>query len=178
MRNLNIYKKIFLTSVAALVQNDVCLSETQSVLTDNTKSEVINNLTTDYSKKLIMKFSSDGTASLNSHRSHRSHSSHRSHYSSRTSTSYSYTPSSYSTSLAYKNIGDRTLYKGLEGKDVTELINILVEKGFLGVTYKVQSGTKSKFTSIVKKAVQRFQQSRSISSDGVVGTDTVYHLKK
>ena len=73
------------------------------------------------------------------------------------------------------NLGDRILHQGMEGKDVTQLKNILIDKGFL--QGKFVKGV-SKFDADLKQAVIKFQKTLEIDSDGVVDAQTVYFLKK
>lgn len=73
------------------------------------------------------------------------------------------------------NLGDRVLKKGMIGTDVTQLKNILIDKGFLaGPLVK----GNSMFDEILKNAVIKFQNSINIDADGIVEAQTVYFLKK
>lgn len=130
-----------------------------------------------------------------SHRSHSSHSSHRSHYSSRTNdtytpsggnsngtssgstTTYPNTNSTYGTSTTANKLGSRALKLGMEGEDVTELIKLLIAKGY----YKLPEGytlkEKELFDIIVEDAIKKFQKDKGIAVDGSVGPTTLYHLK-
>ncbi len=73
------------------------------------------------------------------------------------------------------NLGDRILKKGMQGTDVTQLKNILIDKGYL-------SGTIAKgstlFDTEIEKAVIKFQEKTGIDADGIVEVQTVYFLKK
>ena len=73
------------------------------------------------------------------------------------------------------NLGDRVLKKQMQGYDVTQLKNILIDKGYL-------SGNLIKGNSIfdeeTEKAVINFQKAIGIDADGIVETQTVYFLKK
>ncbi len=137
---------------------------------------------------------SRGTALLNFafHRSHRSHSSHRSHHSS--SGSYGTTPSSTpnttpttpkSTSegsmLGYPQpttsdstkyeLGQRSLKKGMRGRDVKELEKLLVKNG-----YKLEPDEE--FDEVTEAIVTDFQIKHGILDKGVVGPLTVFYLKR
>lgn len=73
------------------------------------------------------------------------------------------------------NLGDRVLKKQMQGYDVTQLKNILIDKGYL-------SGNLIKgnfiFDEETEKAVINFQKAIGIDADGIVETQTVYFLKK
>ena len=73
------------------------------------------------------------------------------------------------------NLGDRVLKKGMEGTDVTQLKNILIDKGCI-------SGNLVKgsilFDAEIEKAVIEFQRKTGIDADGIVEFQTVYFLKK
>lgn len=73
------------------------------------------------------------------------------------------------------NLGDRVLKKQMQGHDVTQLKNILIDKGYLsGNLFKGDSV----FDEETEKAVIKFQKAIGIDSDGIVETQTVYFLKK
>ena len=78
-------------------------------------------------------------------------------------------------SVAKYNLGDRILKKQMQGYDVTQLKNILIDKGYL--SGKLLKGT-SLFDEETEKAVIKFQKSIGIDADGIVETQTVYFLKK
>ena len=65
--------------------------------------------------------------------------------------------------------------KQMQGYDVTQLKNILIDKGYL--SGKLLKGT-SLFDEETEKAVIKFQKSIGIDADGIVETQTVYFLKK
>lgn len=73
------------------------------------------------------------------------------------------------------NLGDRILKKGMQGTDVTQLKNILIDKGYL-------SGPLAKGPTLydveIEKAVIKFQKKTGIDADGIVEVQTVYFLKK
>lgn len=67
----------------------------------------------------------------------------------------------------------------MNGHDVTELRNILVKKEYLKLKPNellILSG-KLLFDDDIEKAVIEFQKKHSLTSDGIVGTITVYYLK-
>lgn len=73
------------------------------------------------------------------------------------------------------NLGDRVLKKQMQGHDVTQLKNILIDKGYLsGSLFKGDSI----FDEETEKAVIKFQKAIGIDADGIVETQTVYFLKK
>lgn len=79
------------------------------------------------------------------------------------------------TDVQKYNLGDRILKKQMQGYDVTQLKNILIDKGYL--SGKLLKGT-SLFDEETEKAVIKFQKSIGIDADGIVETQTVYFLKK
>jgi murein L,D-transpeptidase YcbB/YkuD len=142
--------------------------------------------------------------SHSSHRSHYSsqggHHSHFSHYSSSSgssggsgsnsySGSYSNPSSSYSNSRSsglytaptrkkVLKLGDRTLKRNMSGRDVTELVNILLKKGYLSM----HDGSMSvsgiyTYDDIVEDAIKQFQFDNNLDSDGIVGPTTIFYLK-
>lgn len=120
-----------------------------------------------------------------SHRSHRSHSSHSSHRSSSGSGSYSrpsssgsYSIPSPSSSSTNYSLGARTLKKFMIGTDVTELVKILIAKGYLVAPDGYIIETRETFTVIIENAVIQFQKDNNLTADGIVGPTTIYYLKK
>jgi murein L,D-transpeptidase YcbB/YkuD len=76
---------------------------------------------------------------------------------------------------SYIDLGDRVLKSGMQGTDVTQLINILIDKKYLnGPLHK----GSSIFDETVRTAVIAFQKDTGIDADGIVNTQTVYFLKK
>ncbi len=69
-------------------------------------------------------------------------------------------------------LGDRTLYNGMSNSDVTELQNVLDDKGYFD--YHTATGY---FGNITEEGVRDFQRSAGIGVDGVVGPKTVSALK-
>ncbi|MGA9286725.1 MAG: peptidoglycan-binding protein [Anaerobacillus sp.] len=69
-------------------------------------------------------------------------------------------------------LGDHTLYNGMSNSDVTELQNVLDDKGYFN--YHKATGY---FGSITEDGVRDFQRNAGISVDGVVGPQTVSALK-
>src|SRR5690606_5181082 len=151
----------------------------------------------DRSKKLLLKLNKLNQFEFLSHRSHRSHSSHRSHYSSSssgsrtnrsspTSPSSSGSASSLSSGSVVKTpsllpnykLGSRILSKGMKGTDVTELINILLQKKYVVLSDggMVVTGIYT-YDEIVEDAVKRFQIDNNIDSTGICDVTTVYKLK-
>jgi hypothetical protein len=158
-------------------------------------------------KKLILRQVGSGQWDTFSHRSHRSHQSHRSHYSS-TSGSSSGSSSSGSGSsgsgssgsnqsrstesgvtpqplfsspkaLATVKLGSRVLRKGMRGTDVTELINLLLKKGYLYLEDDTKSLSGVQLFDVeVENAVKQFQTDSSLKADGIVGPPVIYRLKK
>ena len=79
------------------------------------------------------------------------------------------------TNIQKYNLGDRILKKQMRGHDVTQLKNILIDKGHL--SGNLLKG-ESLFDEATEKAVIKFQKSIGIDADGIVETQTVYFLKK
>ncbi|MCA0172784.1 peptidoglycan-binding protein [Bacillus sp. RAR_GA_16] len=69
-------------------------------------------------------------------------------------------------------LGDRTLYNGMSNSDVTELQNVLDDKGYFD--YHTATGY---FGNITEDGVRDFQRSAGIGVDGIVGPQTVSALK-
>lgn len=203
---MSILKTILLSSLATLMSdNPDAKSNYISISKDDINNDILLPFKhkNDLSLKLRLNLSNSGEWSFDSHRSHRSHSSHRSHYSSNNG-HYSHFSSATGTnkketkketnSLDEKekvkknqvpnsnesySLGDRTLYKGMKGTDVTEMANILIKKGYL----KFSDGTLLatgvyEYDNIIFNAVKEFQKNNGLKSDGVVGTSTVFYLKK
>ena len=80
-----------------------------------------------------------------------------------------------SSSSLILNLGDRLLKKGMTGSDVAQLKSILIEKEFLSVALYEESML---FDEKTEKAVIAFQKSFGVGADGIVGSKTVYYLKK
>ena len=69
-------------------------------------------------------------------------------------------------------LGDRTLKKGINGKDVKELQSILINLGYnVGIV-------DGKFGEKTFAAVQAFQQDNELIVDGIVGVKTFEAIKK
>jgi murein L,D-transpeptidase YcbB/YkuD len=189
-------KGIFLGSVSSLVTSNGADALTYDLdkLKVNNDGQTEVKTQKDNSQKFILKFQSDDSYLIAGHRSHASHASHASHRSSSTysgsstgtsSSNYS-TPTSTktvntstqsntpSTSLGIINLGDRILKKGMDGNDVIQLKEILVEKKFLPETFKNESML---FDEKIELAVIEFQKSVGLRADGIVGSKTVYLLK-
>ena len=193
-------RKVFLSSLAGITGSNLSAA-TNDIIEHNSSSnevkiESLSALKMDLSPKLLLKKNNKNELVFMSHRSHRSHSSHRSHYSGSsggttttssssrgTNTTQTSTTKSYNNSLSNTNntilkLGSRTLKRGMSGTDVTELINILLAKGFLkldGGGTQV-TGTYT-YDEIVENAVKEFQTSKGIPSDGECGSSTIYYLK-
>jgi peptidoglycan hydrolase-like protein with peptidoglycan-binding domain len=84
-------------------------------------------------------------------------------------------PVTVDTTDLKKNLGDRILKKGMHGTDVTQLKNILIDKGYLSGSFAKGSIL---FDAEIEKAVIKFQQKTGIDTDGIVEVQTVYFLKK
>lgn len=73
--------------------------------------------------------------------------------------------------------GDRNLKLGMSGSDVTELINILIKKGYL----KLESGESKvygtyNYDETIEATVKKYQKDNNLVSDGTCGPATTYHL--
>ena len=186
----NYLKGIFVSSVAAIIpanaEADVYdLSKLN--LNDNEFQLKENNH--DLSPKLIIQFNDDESYDATSHRSHRSHSSHRSHYSSRSGTTTKKAKSNNNVILPSKpktttstvkyTLGDRIIKDGMSGEDVTEMINLLVKKGYL----ELKDGQKTvegiyKYEGVIVEAIKSFQKDNNLIPDGIITKNLVYLLKK
>jgi len=80
---------------------------------------------------------------------------------------------SYSSEIL--KLGDRFLKKGMIGTDVSQLKKILIEKKFL---VKTSDDGNMLFDEKTEMAVIAFQKSLGVMADGIVGSNTVYYLKK
>jgi His-Xaa-Ser repeat protein HxsA len=138
--------------------------------------------------KLVLKLniSNPSRSLLSMHTSHSSHASHASHASSAPTYTPSYpeppAPAPVRTTPAYTppadpvtyttttdTLAQRTLYKGLKGKDVKQLQQMLKDKG-----YNVPvSGYFGQQTEI---AVKKFQKQNDLPADGKVGSLTLSML--
>lgn len=192
----DLLRKVFLGSLAGIVTGNSSIANNNTH--DFNLDEGGNNLEyrfnkkTDLSPKLLLKIGSDNEWSITSHRSHRSHSSHqshRSHYSSYTGGSGSQTKdnsgiklnenteSTKTTTTALK-LGSRILKKGMVGADVTELVNILLEKQYLKLD---DGGTQVTgiytYDDIIESAVRKYQKDNGLTDDGICGSTTIYYLK-
>ncbi|MDP2338818.1 MAG: peptidoglycan-binding domain-containing protein [Bacteroidota bacterium] len=201
-------KGIFLGSISSLVASQGAEASTYDLkkfkINDGGQTEV--KARKDNSQKFILRFKSDDSYLIAGHRSHSSHrSSSTSSGSSYGSSSSSYsapvststpTPTIKTTSSTRKNeivklnhdsinttsssslilnLGDRLLKKGMTGSDVAQLKSILIEKEFLSVALYEESML---FDEKTEKAVIAFQKSFGVGADGIVGSKTVYYLKK
>lgn len=191
-------KGLFISSITSLIATDANAQTYDLTRIKEEGSTQINfsGIKNDLTPKLLLALNSDNTYSSVGHRSHRSHSSHRSHYSSynggggtnttnpsqnliqRTPKSSSPINNSNSNNFTTKNLGDRIIKEGMRGTDVTQLINILIKKGYL----VLQDGSTSvvgeyEYTSTISDAVKEFQKSNLQAADGIVGVETVYLLK-
>lgn len=75
------------------------------------------------------------------------------------------------------NLGDRNLKLGMSGSDVTQLINILIKKGYL----KLENGDPKvygtyTYDETIEATVKKYQLNNGLKSDGVCGSSTTYHL--
>ena len=145
-----------------------------------------------------------GHRSHQSHRSHRSH--YSSSYETSTSSSSSsssgtynqtntttYTPYKYTPTKIEKissssngitlthpkfKLGDRTIEPYFEGTDVTEMIQILQKKGYIIIDQTVDLNEESKYEGVLIPAVKEFQKDYALTSDGIVGPNTIKQLLK
>lgn len=192
----DIVQKVVLGSIAGILSNGASANSIPySLDTEYEGNDLFYRWesSTDLSPKLILKKNESNELTALSHRSHRSHSSHsshRSHYSSYSgggssgSSGYSTrtsTGTSSSTNYSTRNeigLGGRVLKRGSSGADVTELVNILLKKGYLklddGGTYV--SGIYT-YDKVIEDAVKRFQEDNGLEIDGICGSSTVYYLK-
>lgn len=73
------------------------------------------------------------------------------------------------------DLGDRLLKKGMRGSDVTQLKNILIDKGFLEKPFAKGSIV---FDASLESALKAFQNSIGIDASGILDAQTLYFLKK
>lgn len=73
------------------------------------------------------------------------------------------------------NLGDRVLKKEMWGADVTQLKNILIDKGFLEKPF---AKGEIRFDAAIETALKKFQDSIGIDATGTVDAQTFYFLKK
>lgn len=192
----NYLKGLFISSISSLIASDANAHRYNLMNFNEDGASQINysEVKKDLTPKLLLALNSDNSYSSVGHRSHRSHSSHRSHYSSYNGNTPTTNPSqnliqkapkssstisnSSSNDILIKNLGDRIIKEGMRGTDVTQLINILIKKGYL----VLQDGSKSvvgeyDYTSTISDAVKAFQKNNNQTTDGIVGVETVYLLK-
>lgn len=75
-------------------------------------------------------------------------------------------------------LGDRIIRLGMKGMDVTEVINILVKKEYLLLANERKIfADELEYTTVVQKAIKRFQTDFAIGATGVVDAQTVMLLK-
>jgi hypothetical protein len=149
-------------------------------------------------KVLLRALDATRTALISSHRSHRSHSSHYSSRGGGTTTPPVTTPptpvtkdprprdsagtgrvspqpqSVISAPVDTAALGSRVLRRGMSGKDVDQLIMLLVKGKLLTASEIPQT---SLFTETVERAVKQFQSSKGIPADGVVDYRTLLLLR-
>lgn len=153
------------------------LNATRVALPDATRNEVV--IRAARPRVLLQALDVTRFNVFSSHRSHRSHSSHRSHYSSsapvyRPPDTARTTKQSGATALASPTLGSRVLERGMRGKDVEELLLLLLRNKVLPVE-KLPS--ENLFTAEVEKAVKSFQRAKGIKADGKVDYRTLLLLK-
>lgn len=195
---MSIIKNILLGSVGALFCPNTDLKAENVIFNDKIFDCDISNTFTknnDLSLKLRLELNSAGEWSMDSHRSHRSHSSHRSHYSSSTGNSNTTTTNNSNLSSGTDNtgsstsgsttkvktytLGDRILYKGMKGNDVTQIVNILIKKKYLQLNDGTTIATGVyEYDDLIFNAIKKFQTDNAIEADGVVNSTTLYLLKK
>ena len=180
----SILKRIFLGSIVGLLSNSSESAINIDLLEFSGRDIDLKDykIQKDLSPKLVLKYNNNSEFSFASHRSHRSHSSHRSHMSHRShyssSTSTTAPPQSNTSTVTVQKLGSRTLKRDMTGYDVTELINILLEKKYL----VLESGENKvagqyTYTVVVENAVKEFQKDVGLKADGICGTVTIYYLK-
>lgn len=201
---MSLFRKILLSSLSALLYQNSEVKAEPNEIKNNGQFDIDKLIThfpkNDLSLKLRLRLNNSGEIKFDSHRSHRSHSSHRSHYSSQgghyshfsssTGTSggssgggssISSTPSGGAVKTQTQKVyslGDRTLYKGMKGADVTELVNILISKNYLKFNdASSKAYGEYEYDETIFDAVKQFQKNYGITSDGIVGSTTVYYLK-
>ncbi len=191
-----ITKKIALTALAAIYGNSDGISgmgnNIPQILSDSdSNNNEISILKPIFLLKKPVLDVDRYAANPHSHRSHRSHSSHRSHMSSRSSystkpsTNYTpsrstYTPSNSTSNYFYTppkptySLGSRVLDLNMTGDDVKELNKLLVKKGYLSSAYKYESN----YTSSTKSAVKKIQRENGLTVDGQVNTITLIYIQQ
>ncbi|MGC1630752.1 MAG: peptidoglycan-binding domain-containing protein [Gelidibacter sp.] len=115
-----------------------------------------------------LKFNSSGSSNNNSNSS-----------SPQTNTFNSTKPSSNSSVFRATSLklGDRNLKLGMSGSDVTQLINILLKKGFLQLENgEVLVYGSYTYDETIEATVKRYQKDNNLTVDGNCGPTTVYHL--
>ena len=101
-----------------------------------------------------------------------------SHYSSSSGTAsglYS-TPKPVAKTYKTYSLGDRTLKKGLYGKDVNELVSKLQSNHYLRSDFSATQSDYYLFNQDVERAVRQFQKDAKIKETGVVGDTEVTAL--
>lgn len=74
--------------------------------------------------------------------------------------------------------GSRILKRGMSGSDVTELINILIKKGYLKLENGETEVTGSyNYDETIEATVKKYQSDNKLAEDGVCGVLTIYYLK-
>ncbi len=75
------------------------------------------------------------------------------------------------------SLGDRILRLNMTGMDVTELVNILLRKGYLKSSDGQSYTQELQYSTVIQQAVQQFQKDNGLDPDGSVGPQTVSMLK-
>lgn len=183
---------LLLTSIAGI--SNASQDSQNALLESNFESERLKSKLQNQSsnlKKYILKFGQNNAYNIIAHRSHRSHSSHRSHYShysSRTGHVSHYSSSNYpvkntktkvskvitTEKASSYSFGDRIIKKGMTGKDVNCLINLLIKYGYLK-QYEIKINSKGYIicNERVVKGIIHFQKDALIKADGQVGEKTI-----
>ena len=74
-------------------------------------------------------------------------------------------------------LGDRNLKLGMSGSDVTQLINILIKKGYLKLENQETQVTGSyTYDETIEAVVKQYQKDKGLVSDGTCGVTTTYYL--
>lgn len=189
----NLIKTLLLSAIASIAHNGNANAETKSVKVLNFDFNENETVKHDVFKhnvfKNVIKIKSNGDVmEVSSHRSHRSHSSHRSsnsgHYSHSSSSNSYRSGNSYSSGVSTPaktvdtyELGDRTLRRGLYGKDVTTLTGLLVTKHYLNPNSISMRGKHADYDSKVEDAIKNFQNDSGMGIDGVADANVIAKLK-
>jgi len=157
-------------------------------MADATRSDVV--IRAARPKVLLRALDTTRVTLISSHRSHRSHSSHRSHYSGSGTPATPPKPDTArprptDTGTARAKglvggagdtsvLGSRVLVRGMRGKDVEQLIVLMLKNSLLKPD---QVPSESLFTADMETAVKAFQSRKGVTADGRVDYRTLLLLK-